>query len=373
LLLAIIQFIFLKLLQYNTTMNKFVFALLAILACASVGAYAHKCGTHNPPRGIVDATGRTTAACFSANPCDDPATRDTYVKTQSSASLKMRVNSIYFGDLTNNATNKENYDKNMEFFVNKYRDLLGIDVIINTTEVTSEYQTVGAEDNPTHLAMAQKYYKSGWMTAMYSNFDPNPELLLGYASKFPTELPASLADWYTIMGIHSLNAGGTTVHHEVGHMLGLYHVFIQDCADTACSEGVASENRNLVGDLCNDTLPMQNEPQCNGELSKPNDCVDTPILNTFTYADLPLNNYMAYTEDSCQTFGFTAQQSGRARCYLSTTVSFLNPDAVQTPTATPTATPSNTATPTATPGARVSSATQFAAVGLASLALALTL
>ena len=87
----------------------------------------------------------------------------------------------------------------MEFFVNKYRDLLGIDVIINTTEVTSEYQTVGAEDNPTHLAMAQKYYKSGWMTAMYSNFDPNPELLLGYASKFPTELPASLADWYTIM------------------------------------------------------------------------------------------------------------------------------------------------------------------------------
>jgi hypothetical protein len=181
----------------------------------------------------------------------------------------------------------------MEFFVNKYRDLLGIDVIINTTEVTSEYQTVGAEDNPTHLAMAQKYYKSGWMTAMYSNFDPNPELLLGYASKFPTELPASLADWYTIMGIHSLNAGGTTVHHEVGHMLGksaapfgtesssaqsiqgtnilsigLYHVFIQDCADTACSEGVASENRNLVGDLCNDTLPMQNEPQCNGELSK---------------------------------------------------------------------------------------------------------
>lgn len=40
---------------------------------------------------------------------------DTYVKTQSSASLKMRVNSIYFGDLTNNATNKENYDKNVSF------------------------------------------------------------------------------------------------------------------------------------------------------------------------------------------------------------------------------------------------------------------
>ena len=96
-----------------------------------------------------------------------------------------------------------------------------------------------------------------------------------------------------------------------------------------------------------------------------NDCVDTPILNTFTYADLPLNNYMAYTEDSCQTFCFTAQQSGRARCYLSTTVSFLNPDAIQTPTATP----SNTATP----GARVSSATQLVAVGFASLALALTL
>lgn len=108
----------------------------------------------------------------------------------------------------------------MEFFVNKYRELLGIEVILNTTEVTTEFQTVPAENNTVHLEMAQKYYKAGWMTAMYSNFDPNPESLLGYASAFPNVLPANTADWYTIMGIHSLGPAGTTVHHEVGHMLG---------------------------------------------------------------------------------------------------------------------------------------------------------
>ncbi len=38
--------------------------------------------------------------------------RDTYIKTDSSALLTMRVNSIYFGNL-NDSTAKENYDKNV--------------------------------------------------------------------------------------------------------------------------------------------------------------------------------------------------------------------------------------------------------------------
>ncbi len=97
---------------------------------------------------------------------------------------------------------------------------MGITVVIETKEVTDEYQTVDAADKATHLAMAQKYYREGWMTTMYSNFDPNAESLLGYASGFPNELPASLKDWYTIMGIHGLGPAGTTIHHEVGHMLG---------------------------------------------------------------------------------------------------------------------------------------------------------
>lgn len=38
--------------------------------------------------------------------------RDTYIKTDTSALLTMRVNSIYFGNL-NDSTAKDNYDKNV--------------------------------------------------------------------------------------------------------------------------------------------------------------------------------------------------------------------------------------------------------------------
>jgi hypothetical protein len=332
-----------------------VIALLGLLALNQV--YAHKCGTPEPPRGT--GTSKTEQeACFSSNPCDTAAVRDSYIKTSTSAMLTMRVNSIYFGAL-NDTTAKTNYDKNNEFFVAKYKELLGINVVIESREVNDEYQSVGADDKATHLAMAQKYYRAGWMTTMYTIFDPNTEGLLGYASGFPNALPADLKDWYTIMGIHGLGPAGTTIHHEVGHMIGLYHTFIQQC--DACAEGVNSADRNVLGDLCNDTLAVQNESVCNGTLAKPNDCTDVPFGD---YAALPLDNYMAYTEDSCQTAGFTPQQSGRARCYLSTSVSFLNPDAA------PVVAPTNT--PTAAPGTRVSSATQAAAalVSLTALALA---
>lgn len=109
----------------------------------------------------------------------------------------------------------------MEFFITKYKELLGINMTIETREVTTEYQTVAANDTALHKVMALKYYKEGWMTVMYSNFDPNPEGLLGYALA-PTELDTGLdvKEWYSILGIHSLGPTNTTAHHEIGHMLG---------------------------------------------------------------------------------------------------------------------------------------------------------
>lgn len=49
-------------------------------------------------------------------------------------------------------------------------------------------------------------------------------------------------------------------------IIGLYHTFIEQC--DSCAEGVNSPDRNVVGDLCNDTLAVQNESNCNGTLSK---------------------------------------------------------------------------------------------------------
>jgi len=114
----------------------------------------------------------------------------------------------------------------MEFFKSRYLDLLGINVTWTTTVVNSgPYLTVGSEDKANHTQMAAQYYKEGHMTVMFTNFEPNPQSTLGYASQFPHELPSNISEWYTIMTLSSINATGTTIHHEVGHMLGNSFVY----------------------------------------------------------------------------------------------------------------------------------------------------
>ncbi len=137
-------------------------------------------------------------------------------------------------------------------------------------------------------------------------------------------------------------------------LTGLQHVF-EEYGCAPCSETVNSPDRNAVGDYCNDTLPMWSESRCNGYLDQRKNYLINHIQYIFTkyihqylhyyitsrnsknfnfvaldcngaeigpYDELPLTNYMAYTEDSCQTLGFTRQQAARARCYLNTTLSF---------------------------------------------------
>jgi len=108
----------------------------------------------------------------------------------------------------------------MQFFKSRYLDLLGVNVTWTTTVVTDGPYLVGSsEANAVHVQMATQYYKQGYMTVMFTSFQPN-ETTLGYASNFPNSLPANIAEWYTIMTIKSINGSGTTLLHEVGHMLG---------------------------------------------------------------------------------------------------------------------------------------------------------
>ncbi len=95
---------------------------------------------------------------------------------------------------------------------------------INTTVITNRYQAVDSSNKTLHQQMAREFYVAGYMTMMLSNFDPNPENLLGYAyypqsMNFPFAKPA----WYTILNLPSaVTPEGTTMPHEVGHMLGSY-------------------------------------------------------------------------------------------------------------------------------------------------------
>lgn len=87
---------------------------------------------------------------------------------------------------------------------------------------------------------------------------------------------------------------GRTATHEVGHYLGLLHVFE---AEGSCGIG------GTEGDLISDTNAQRNA------------CWNCPSLTHSCGSSDPVENYMNYTDDTCMD-RFTLNQARRMRCAL---------------------------------------------------------
>ncbi|XP_069593904.1 pappalysin-2 [Ranitomeya imitator] len=109
---------------------------------------------------------------------------------------------------------------------------------------------------------------------------------------------------------YGMTGHSNTMIHEVGHALGLYHVFKgvseRESCDDPCSE---IEPSMETGDLCADTAPTPKSKLCRD----PDPTNDT--CGPMFYTGTPYNNYMSYTDDDCAN-SFTPNQVARMHCYL---------------------------------------------------------
>ncbi|GAB0192742.1 pappalysin-2 [Grus japonensis] len=109
---------------------------------------------------------------------------------------------------------------------------------------------------------------------------------------------------------YGMHGHTNTMIHEVGHVLGLYHVFKgvseRESCDDPCRETTPSME---TGDLCADTAPTPKSKLCRDPEPTNDTCGQTHFTGT------PFNNYMSYTDDDC-TNTFTPNQVARMHCYL---------------------------------------------------------
>ncbi|XP_075435550.1 pappalysin-1 [Ascaphus truei] len=103
-----------------------------------------------------------------------------------------------------------------------------------------------------------------------------------------------------------------TMVHEIGHSLGLYHVFRGISEILSCSDPCMETDPSFeTGDLCCDTNPSPKHKTCGDPGPGPGN--DTCGFKRFV--NTPFNNYMSYADDDC-TDSFTPNQVARMHCYL---------------------------------------------------------
>jgi hypothetical protein len=307
----------------------------------------------------------TVVGCKKEGECDWPYVRDRYLQNNEVRQLRVSFTGLTVGMSVESllrVANQHYRESNLSFVVGATEDK-PMDAMLVSLE---NENSTSYECQPNHTKKDTNEFERlciGVEEFVENNTPMHKSDLVVHIVDFadPAWLGYAYPPWWhdvALRGHVFLAARAAWVHtahestfsHEVGHSLGLYHVFDTDTDQrecNSCNELVGDpahvrdhrgecplftsqlaptdfssfciQHRTTPGDFCSDTPPISSR------LSRTQSCMSAPTFDKCSnrrFDKLPNTNLMSYSPASCKegdgSGGFTPQQIARMRCWLAT-------------------------------------------------------
>jgi hypothetical protein len=246
-------------------------------------------------------------ACPEYGPCDVPTTRDDWLVGPGTpiTTIRLAIHVVAHDDGSNPFTTPEMVQEAVGY-VNQHYLSSRIQFIYEFHQVNeSDWRSLSQEeidDMKTATAYDPTQWLNIWMTTV----------TFGYSfGTFPFSSNALEPTGGIVMSQNHWGGNFSGFAHEIGHCLGLWHVFngvaeVDECGP--CYEAVDAPDRDLLGDRCADTPPTPPWYECS-------DADGVDACSGLPWGSTQPENIMGYTPIDCRTL-FTPQQAARMRCWI---------------------------------------------------------